>query len=151
MWFSPALSKHLNVALKRSQHLKSKMFFPCSIQFSPAEKFIISRFSSYSFTSRSKHHNRHEHTVQVVRTSLPKISQVPQRHTSFLWLPSILQGRVHICLAHDKAHCSLVGGKVLVAFLLQLLCVLLEALTRVTTKPCGSGTTVHDEERKGHL
>lgn len=74
---------------------------------SPAEKFIISQFSSYSFFLCSKHRYRHKHTAQVVRTSLPKISQASPEQTSFFWLPSGFQGRVSTGLAHDKAHCGL--------------------------------------------
>lgn len=114
-------------------------FFLSVLVLSPAEKFIRSQFSSYSFTSCSKHRNRHKHAVQVVRTSLPKIAQAPHRHTSSLRLPLALQGRVHICLPHDKARGSLVWSQIPLAFLLRLPCVLLdggcELATRANTEP----------------
>lgn len=60
----------------------------------PAVKSIRSQFSSYSFASRSKHHQRHKHTVQVVRKRLPKISQALRGQASYLRPFPVLQGPV---------------------------------------------------------
>lgn len=90
--------------------------------------------------------NRHKHTVQVVRKSLPKISQAPLRQTSFLWLSSVLQGPAHSCLPHSRSHWGLLWKSVPLPFLFKLLCVSLEAVSLwpgQTTSPCGSGITAH--------
>lgn len=92
-----------------------KVVSACNPVLRPAEKFISSQFSSYSFASRSKHHKRHKPAVQVVRKSLLKISQallhnfLPPltlfRTTSSACLGALLQRNVLVFLLQPLVDC----------------------------------------------